>query len=185
MRHVFIDLETFSDVNLPATGVHPYVASPAHRILLLGYAVGNGPVTVLDLAGGDRIPSSLAQLLRDSTVLKHAHNAAFERANLEAYGMTCTPEHWVCTQAWAYSLGLPGGLAALASSLELEINKMDAGARLIQRFCTPEGRRHVPRPTEDPDWPVFVEYCRQDVEVQRRVSRRLWPYMWQGLLNVE
>jgi len=38
MRNLFIDIETYSDVNLAKAGVYKYVESDNFEILLFGYA---------------------------------------------------------------------------------------------------------------------------------------------------
>lgn len=51
-----IDIETFSDVDLSKCGVYKYAESDAFEILLFGYAVNSGSVSVVDLASGEEIP---------------------------------------------------------------------------------------------------------------------------------
>lgn len=54
MKHnLFIDLETYSSAPLTKTGSWKYFESPDFEILLFGYSVDYGPVTVIDLACGE------------------------------------------------------------------------------------------------------------------------------------
>ena len=48
-RHLFIDLETFSSVDITKAGAFKYVESDDFEILLLAYAWNEEPVRVLDL----------------------------------------------------------------------------------------------------------------------------------------
>ena len=49
---LFIDLETFSDIDLSKCGSYKYAESPAFEILLFGYSINGDPVKVIDLASG-------------------------------------------------------------------------------------------------------------------------------------
>ena len=84
MRQIAIDIETFSPASLAKTGVYPYAEHPDFRLLIFGYFVDGGPVQVVDLASGDRLPEQMLAALVDPGVVKWAHNAAFERVVLSA-----------------------------------------------------------------------------------------------------
>ena len=85
MKDLHIDLETFSTVDLNKAGVYRYAEDPNFCILLVGVAVGDGPVHVYDLAYGHTLPQSILDALLDRGVLKYAHNAAFERICLSRF----------------------------------------------------------------------------------------------------
>ena len=57
----------YSDVPLPKTGVYRYCESPDFEILLFGYSVDSGPVQVVDLACGEKIPEKIVAALEDET----------------------------------------------------------------------------------------------------------------------
>ena len=65
MKTISIDIETFSDVDLGKCGVYRYCSSPAFEILLFGYSVDGGPVKVVDLACGEKIPEDILDALTD------------------------------------------------------------------------------------------------------------------------
>lgn len=79
MNHVFIDLETKSDVDLKKSGVYRYADSPYFDILLFAYSVDDAPVQVVDLACGEQLPDKILHALIDDSVIKHSFNASFER----------------------------------------------------------------------------------------------------------
>ena len=85
MNHMFIDLETRSDVDLTKTGVYRYADSPYFDILLFAYSVDDAPVQVIDLACGGTIPEDVIHALTDDAVIKHSFNAAFERVCLSVW----------------------------------------------------------------------------------------------------
>lgn len=147
MHMLSIDIETFSPVRLAKTGVYPYADHPDFDLLLFGYSVDGGPVEVVDLAGGQTIPDEVLAALVDSGVVKWAHNAAFERVCLSAWLHTHHPElltdgfldpsQWRCTMIWSSYLGLPMSLDAVATVLNLNVQKDSARRKLIKQFCTP------------------------------------------------
>ena len=65
MRTLAIDIETYSSVSLKDCGVYAYAASPDFEILLFGYAWDDGPVEVIDLARGQKLPQELQDALYD------------------------------------------------------------------------------------------------------------------------
>ncbi|MDL2273979.1 hypothetical protein LJC34_05515 [Oscillospiraceae bacterium OttesenSCG-928-G22] len=75
--HISIDIETYSSVDLRKAGLYPYVEAPDFQILLLAYAVDDGPVQIIDLANGGTL-DSLRAGLTDGRIIKHAYNASFE-----------------------------------------------------------------------------------------------------------
>ena len=55
-KNLFIDVETYSLVDIKESGAYKYIESPDFEILIIGYALDNGPVNIVDLAQGDNIP---------------------------------------------------------------------------------------------------------------------------------
>ena len=70
MKTLSIDIETYSDVQLPKTGVYRYCESDNLEILLFAYSVDSQPVQVIDLACGESIPEEIIAALEDDTVIK-------------------------------------------------------------------------------------------------------------------
>lgn len=175
MKHLHIDLETYSEADLPKTGGQFYARHPSTRVLLLAYSYGD-EIHLIDLENGGTLPGSLLADLNNPNVVKWAHNAAFERAILaNVLGTPCTPEQWRCTMVWAMSLSLPAGLDKLSEALKLGTDAKDKeGKRLIRKFCLPGG--DVQQDLSDDDWRRFGEYCRQDVAAEMAVARRLKRY---------
>ena len=59
-----IDIETYSAVDLTRSTVYKYTEDPSFQILLFGYSINDGPVTVLDLTK-ERIPDDILSMLTD------------------------------------------------------------------------------------------------------------------------
>lgn len=125
MKTLSIDIETYSDVQLPKTGVYRYCESDNFEILLFAYSVNSQPVQVIDLACGETIPEEIIAALEDDTVIKWAFNAAFERICLSRFlgyptGTYLNPESWRCSMIWAATMGLPLSLEGVGAVLGLE-----------------------------------------------------------------
>lgn len=191
MRELFIDIETFSPVNLAKSGVYPYAEHDDFELLLFGYSINGGPVEVVDLANGHQLPDTVLAALVDTRVVKWAFNAAFERICLSAWLHRHHPElmtgrrfldptQWRCTMVWSAYLGLPMSLDQVGTVLDLPVRKDSAGKKLIRQFCTPatpsvfnQGGMSNP-PASDPDgWEQFISYNRRDVEVELAIHDRL------------
>ncbi|CAK0780818.1 hypothetical protein CCP4SC76_7600001 [Gammaproteobacteria bacterium] len=115
---LYIDVESYSDVDITKSGHQRYARDPSTKLLLLAWALNDGPVEVVDVAHGEAIPDRLMVLFTNPAIEKWAHNAAFERAILEfVAGIPCPPEQWRCTMVHASSLGLPASLGKLATEI--------------------------------------------------------------------
>ena len=78
MRHLSIDIETFSSVDIKKSGLYKYVQSLDFQILLFAYSFDGEPVRVIDLAQGEILSMELTAALQDPNVIKHAYNAPIE-----------------------------------------------------------------------------------------------------------
>ena len=188
MKTLAIDLETYSPVDIGRSGVYRYSEDPSFRILLLGYAVDDGDVNVIDLASGEEIPSEIIEAIRDENVIKWAHNASFERVCISRYLRLppheyLPPESWRCSMVWSAYLGLPLSLKDIGKVLRLEEQKIDEGRKLIRLFCSPTipsakngyFQRNLPEFFPE-EWKRFIEYNRRDVEVEIAIAKKLSPF---------
>ena len=181
MRTLSIDIETYSDVDLSKCGVYKYASSSAFEVLLFGYAVDGGDVCVVDLACGEQIPEEVISALSDTSVIKWAFNAMFERVCLSNFlGEWLGPEGWHCTMVWSATLGLPLSLETAGAALGLEKQKLTEGKDLIRYFCVPckptkaNGGRTRNLPGHDPEkWERFKAYNLRDVETEMQIQKRL------------
>lgn len=181
MKTLAVDIETYSSVDLRSSGVFSYTEADDFEILLFGYSFNNEEVQVVDLAQGEEIPKEIVEALTDPSIIKTAFNAAFERTCIANHlGKEMTPEQWRCSMAHSLTLGLAGNLAGVARALRLEEQKMDEGKALIRYFSIPckatkvNGGRIRNLPQHDMDkWDLFKKYCKQDVEVERSIRKKL------------
>lgn len=183
MKHLSIDIETYSSENLAKCGVYRYCQSPDFEVLLFGYSADGGPVKVIDLANGEAIPDEILCALVDDKVIKWAFNAQFERICLSRYlggtiGTYMNPTSWRCTMVWAATLGLPLSLEGVGAVLGLEKQKLKEGKDLIRYFCTPakskDGITFRHYPSDAPEkWETFKAYNLRDVETEMAIQDKL------------
>lgn len=182
MKHLSIDIETRSSVDIGSAGLYKYAQSEDFEILLLAYQAGEGSVQVIDLAQGEQIPEGIVKMLQDPEVVKHAYNAAFEWYCLNMAGYKTPLEQWKCTMAHALYCGYAAGLAATGNAIGLpeDKKKLSVGRALIRYFCVPcqptkaNGGRTWNLPRHAPEkWNLFKEYNAQDVVSEHEILRRL------------
>lgn len=183
MRHLSIDLETFSSVPIAKAGAYKYIQSPDFEILLFAYSLDGGPVEIVDLAQGEILPNWLWAALASPEYIKHAYNAAFEWYCLSKFcGRLLPVEQWRDTMLHGLYCGYTAGLDATGKALGLpaEKQKLATGKALIRYFCVPcnptqaNGGRIRNLPKHDlAKWNLFKEYCKGDVITEMEIERRL------------
>ncbi len=184
MSLLAIDIETFSDVDLPKCGVYAYSDSPRFEILLFAYAFDDEPTQVVDLARGEQLPNRVLSALEDETVIKTAFNAAFERTCISRYlGRQLSPASWQCTAVQSAMLALPLTLDGVGEVLSIKRKKLKEGVSLLRYFsmlCKPtkaNGGRTRNRPEDAPElWERFKAYCIRDVDAEREIRQKMHNY---------
>ncbi len=179
-KNLFIDVETYSSVDIKESGAYKYIESPDFEILILGYALDNGPVCIVDLAQGEEFPEEFEEALLDPECTKVAHNAVFERLCFRRVGYNVPPEQWYCTSVKAAYCGLPLSLDGVSKVLNLADKKLDTGKALIKYFSCPckatrvNGMRTRNYPWHAPEkWEMYKEYNRYDVLAEREIFFKL------------
>lgn len=195
MHHLFIDLETFSDIDIGKAGLYKYAQSPKFQILLFGYSLDGAPVRVVDLTQPKAyLPQEVLRWLFDQDCIKHAYNAAFEWYCLSRYFHLHETElhngfsaitwlsQWRCSMLHGMYAGYPSSLDATGRALGLpeDKQKLAAGKALIRYFCMPcsptksNGGRTRNLPQHEPErWELFKTYNGQDVVAEMEIDRRL------------
>jgi DNA polymerase len=177
---LFIDIETFSSVDLLSCGAYKYAASPDFEILMIAFAVGGNPVQVLDMKDplvDLRKYDKLISVMSDPETIIVAQNAQFERVCFAALGIEPPLSNWRCTAVMAMYNGLPGNLGKISKVLQLgDLGKLDTGKALIRFFCIPckptkvNGGRTRNMPEHDLEkWVEFMTYCVNDVAAEREI----------------
>lgn len=185
MKELFIDAETYSDIDLSKSGVYRYVSSPNFEILLLAISVDDEPTKVYDLKCGDKLPIEIIEAIKSKDIKKWSFNASFERIVLSKYlgmevGNYLDPSSWYCDMVASAYLGLPLSLENVGYVLGLEKQKLSVGKELIRYFCKPceptnrNGGRTRNLPEHAPEkWALMKEYNARDVDTQKEIHNRI------------
>lgn len=182
MRHLSIDIETKSSVDIGKAGLYRYAQSNDFEILLFAYRYDNEEVQIIDLAQGETIPETIAEDLKNPRIVKHAYNAAFEWYCLNRASYKTPLAQWRCTMIHGLYCGYTAGLDATGKAIGLpqDKRKLATGKALIRYFCVPckptksNGNRSWNLPKHAPEkWELFKEYCRQDVVTESAIRARM------------
>lgn len=183
-KNLFIDVETYSSVDIKESGAYKYIESPDFEILIIGYALDDGSVKIVDLAQGEEMPEEFEEALLDPDCVKVAHNAVFERLSFKRIGYNVPAEQWYCTSVKAAYCGLPLSLDGVSKALNLTDKKLDTGKALIKYFSCPckatrvNGMRTRNYPEHAPEkWEMYKEYNKYDVLAEREIFKRLEAYI--------
>ena len=169
---LYLDTETYSPIPIGA-GTARYATQV--EVMIVTWAVDNGPVRTWDRTSGRPMPPDLLNAAKacDQVI---AHNVTFDRTVIE-HDLPDVGEalagKWYCTMAQALRHGLPGGLDKLSTILRLPSGKLN-GHALILLFCKPgkKGLRNTAR-SHPEEWDQFLKYAAQDIVAMRDLHRKL------------
>lgn len=182
---IFIDHETFNELDLVKVGSYAYAAHPSAEIMLTTYAFGDEPVQCYDATDGSAIPSDLKDVLRylhrnpgkkGNPKLVGANYIMFDRLMLQScWGYEISFADIIDTRVLAYRHSLPGSLGEQCEALQIaaEMSKDKRGKQLINRFCKPTPKnykiRRYTRETHPQEWAEFIHYAEMDIVSDREV----------------
>lgn len=183
---IWLDTETYNDHPI-TNGVYAYAETV--EIMLFQYAINDGDVHVIDLTAGEKIPSTLIDLLLNPEVLIFAHNSMFDRTMLtyselfksqpEIINAIKQPDRWRDGMVQAYAHSLKGSLGILSEIFRLKSDqeKDKEGKQLIQLFCKPRPKtstvRRATRDTHPEQWKKFKKYAKQDIIAMREIVKKI------------
>lgn len=181
-KMLWIDTETYSETPL-SDGTYAYAENC--EVMLVSYALDDGPVKLWDLMAGESMPADLHKAMHDESYYIVAANSIFDRNVLKYTGLfpgaNIEPERWIDTMVQAYCHGLPGALDKLCMVYKLSEDdaKHKDGRRLIHLFCKPnQGKRILPDDRPAQDWHAFRQYAMGDIHTMRILFKKMpkWNY---------
>lgn len=140
MRHLHVDIETRSTVDLRKAGAYRYFEDATTDAWCVCLAADDAPVQSWRL--GDPVPDLWRRAVAERCDF-FAHNASFERT---AFGLLFGPRYgwpvpplaaWHCTAAMAAAMSLPRDLAGAGKALGLDVQKDAEGRRLMLSMARP------------------------------------------------
>lgn len=180
---LWLDVETRSPVPIK-NGTYAY--AERSDILLIQFAIDDGPVSVVDIANGEAQPKELTLGLQRGPVCSHT---AFDRVLLRHHGRVgeSAIDRWVDTAALARAHGLPAGLMTLCDVFKLpeSVRKMQ-GEEYVRLFCIPDKNgNYNTKATHPVEWEKFKVYGAFDVEAMRYLwsvmpKHNATPEMWES-----
>ena len=167
---LFLDLETYSDLDLNKVSLDRYASHASTRILMCAYAGDAGPVEIWT-EGDPGLADLQARMRREMCV---AWNVGFERT-LTGRVWRLSGVEWRDAMVDSLYAGLPAGLKD-CNRVPYFANEAETSkeTELINKFCKPSktGAKHD-RSTDPEDWTAFCEYCKADVADTRLILQWL------------
>lgn len=158
MKIAFIDLETFSTVDLRKHGVYDYANSNDFNIVIGCFDLDGKTLTT---EGTEQTVRVVKKLISRGYKLI-AHNAAFEYACLKD---ATKPQDWICTMVLsAYYSGV-SSLKNASVYWGLSEHKLLTGSRLIKWVL--EVYPNIDK--QHKNYIELIEYCKMDVEVTKKL----------------
>jgi DNA polymerase len=168
--------------------------STAVEIIMLQWAIDNGPVQIIDMTFLDN-PRHAAGFADFKETVRRAdevwaHQAEFDRTMFEITkwwkALAIHPAKWRCTAALARMHGLPGSLQKLCGIFNIPeaLAKDKRGQEYIHLFCIPrKDGNYNDRHSHPVKWAEFLAYGGKDVGAMREVWKKTpkWnasPRMW-------
>lgn len=186
MSYLFLDFETFSEVDLKKVGSYAYAEHPTTEVRICTYAFDDEPVQVWDCTDGSDMPGDLHRALRrlvkpNSRIKMVWHNGSmFDRLVMKhCWGFDIPVSNTIDTMIWAFRHALPGSLDALCEVLGVSADnaKDKRGKALIQRFSKPTPKNYKIRrytaETHPDEWALFIKYAVSDITAMREVFHKL------------
>lgn len=187
MPHIlYLDTETYNEQPINK-GVYAYAETV--EIMLFQYAFNDGPVYVVDLTKGGKLPQEVINLLLNPEVLLFAQNSMFDRTVLtrgnllkdrpDIIDAISKPERWRDSMVIAYAHSLKGSLDGLCEIFKLETDKAKdkEGKALVQMFCKPRPKtskiRRATSKTHPEEWDKFKHYAKQDIVSMRELVKKM------------
>lgn len=181
MPELFIDFESYSTVDSPKCGADVYARHPDTGVHCMAWTKDDDSVQVWTPANFPTAAREAMRIFLDSGATIVAHNVHFEmliwnHVMVPRYGWPpLSIEQCECTMAMAYAMALPGSLGNAAAAVGIDMQKDMKGHRVMMQLARPkDDGATFWTPDEAPEkFEQLYAYCRQDVETERALYRRL------------
>ena len=184
MSYLYLDTETFCDLDITVVGSYAYAEHPSTEILICTYAFDDGDVRCWDCTDGSDMPRDLKVGLRkamrgDIKIVGHNFNMFDRLVIRNCWGYDIPVDSVIDTMTCAFRHALPGKLAVLCEVLGVsaENAKDKRGKALIKRFTKPTPKNYKIRrytsETHPEEWALFIKYAISDITSMREVFQKM------------
>jgi DNA polymerase len=177
------DYETRSAVDLKKCGLDVYARHPSTEVICMAYAWNDTKIFVKTPEQFHATDMNEQFFNGMPSEIYVAHNDAFESAIEEhvfprqfGFKPDWPLSQHRCTMAMAYAMAIPGSLGEAAMAVGLKAQKDTVGSRVMLKLCRPKTENPLTfwTPEEVPEqFEALYAYCKQDVEVERELYKRL------------
>jgi len=189
---IHLDVESYSEADLKKEGLYRYAADPSTELLVVCYAIDDGPVMTWwpvasaplevytpNSHASEQVPADLLAAIKEGATVC-AHNAQFERVVLSGpagkrHGFPVIPAcRMVCTAAKAASAGLPRSLENAAEAIGSFPKKAVGRMNMLQLAKPRTGKDKRYTLLAFPEkYKELALYCADDVLAERDLDNRL------------
>ena len=165
---IFLDFETYSELDLGDFGVVNYAKHPSAKILCMAFTIPGKSEVMQWVPGENENHLALFDYLKNNDVPIWAWNANFEfeiwnKIGVPKYGF---PEfsNFQCSMSLAAIFGSPLSLDKAGDYFGAEVVKMKEGRKAMLKFCKPQKK-----PGTKEEFAILLEYNRQDVLSEKAI----------------
>ena len=184
MNKLWIDFETYCDLDLKKVGAYKYINHPSFHPWCMAYAFNDEPIKLWiweDKFENMRYPQAIEVALINKIPI-YAHNAEFEWLiinKLVGYKPILSYTNFIDVMALAGTFGYPLSLDKFVKALGFELGKTAGSTRLINKLCIKQKKtafnptgKWTPKTAPD-DFKELYTYCMNDVNIMRKAVKLL------------
>jgi len=179
MTRLYIDFETYCDLDIKKVGAYKYTNHPSFHPWCMAYAFDDEPIQLWKYPNS--FPIRLLEAILFDIVSIYAHNAEFEWLILNKLGFKDILKYtrFVDVMALAGTFGYPLSLDGFAKAVGLSHGKTAGSTRLLNKLCKRQKKtafnttgKWTPQ-TAPKDFIKLYDYCVNDVKIMRQAVKRL------------
>ena len=179
-NHLYIDFETYSEVDIRVVGGFNYATHPSTQVICFSYGLDEGDIRLWTPREGN-LPDLVVKAIQDGLWFT-AHNATFDWRIWHYIGHKqlgwprIQLKQVLDAMALCQTYTLPGGLDDAGMALGVINKKSKKGAALINKLCKPNKQGEQPHPWDHryaADFRAFFDYCIDDTKSMREIVQTL------------
>lgn len=179
MTKLYVDFETYCDLDIKKVGAYKYVNHPSFHPWCMAYAFDDEPIQLWTYPSP--FSYQLLKVITSHKAIMYAHNAEFEWLVFNRLGFKeeLDYRHFVDVMALAGTFGYPLSLDGFTKAVGLSHGKTAGSTRLLNKLCKRQKKtafnttgKWTPQ-TAPKDFDKLYRYCINDVDIMRQAVKRL------------